>query len=232
LIGMMAVNMAGNWPAAVNIEILRRVLVGTEFGHAWIWHLILVGLLVIATLASRPRALWIAVLATLATANLAQVGHAAMGEGLAGDLHRLNQAIHLLAAGAWVGGVATLSFSLFAARTRPADSLPVLRRFSGAGSIVVTLVLVTGTINGVLLVGSLPALFSTDYGKTLLIKFALVAAMIALATFNRVYLLPRHQTDLDGAARRLRRLAATEFVIGLSVILVACLLGSLDPPGA
>src|SRR5579871_5010832 len=77
LIGAMAANMAGDWSAAVSGGILAKVLGGTSFGQVWIGRFVLLVLLMAAMLISR-HGIWTALFATLATASLGLVGHAAM----------------------------------------------------------------------------------------------------------------------------------------------------------
>ena len=45
-------------------------------------------------------------------ASLGLVGHAAMQTGAEGVLHRMNHAVHLLTAGAWLGGLIPFAMCL------------------------------------------------------------------------------------------------------------------------
>ncbi len=85
----------------------------TAFGHAWAAHLALAAALV-AVVVFAPRGRWAATsLASAAVlASLGLVGHAAMQTGAEGLLHRLNHAVHLLAAGAWIGGLIAFAMCL------------------------------------------------------------------------------------------------------------------------
>jgi len=97
-------------------------------------------------------------------------------------------------------------------------------------------VFVTGTINGCYLVASPAALFGTSYGRLLLLKVALFAAMVALAARNRFILTPRVRQRFRGnadasrvAMQGIARNALKEALLGLGVALVVGVLGMSVP---
>jgi copper resistance protein D len=101
--------MAASPAAAIDPAALGAVLFGTRFGRVWSGHLLLAILLVSASFRRTRR--WqsvILILSLLLLASLGWIGHAAMEEGAAGIAHGLNQTVHLLAAGLWLGGLAPL----------------------------------------------------------------------------------------------------------------------------
>ena len=105
--------MMGQALSGLESEAVRALLLSTTIGWAFLVRLALLTL-AIPFVRSRPRvaaALYAGVLMTLPWS-----GHAAAGEGLPGMLHRLNDGLHLLAAGLWCGAIAW--FALLAARSR------------------------------------------------------------------------------------------------------------------
>ena len=99
--------------------------------------------------------------------------------------------------------------------------------------------LATGIVNGWLLVGGIPALAGTDYGRLLLIKLALFVAMVVIAAFNRLRLTPR-LVRAAGAAiapvkgdglRALARNSMIEATLGLAIVVIVGALGT-TPPGS
>jgi putative copper resistance protein D len=88
-----------------------------------------------------------------------------------------------------------------------------------------------------LIVGpTLDGLFSSLYGRLLLLKLALFGAMLGLAAANRYRLSPQLETALDvgdhsDAVIALRRSLCME--AGLAVVILAAVawLGVLSPPG-
>jgi len=232
LLSLESASMGGSWKEGLDTDTIVAVLTDTEFGRVWQRRIVLAALSAMAVAATSPRRPWIAGASALLLASLALVGHAAMVEGIVGELRRLNQAAHLLAAGAWLGGLAPLLLTLAATRANPAAALPMLHRFSTYGTLAVAVILVTGAINAATLVGGVAGLVGTPYGWTLLAKLALVAGLIAFAGVNRFRLVPRIARDPERAAVRLHRSVTWEIALGALVVLVASLLGTLAPPGA
>lgn len=162
-------------------------------------------------------------------ATVLEAGHShafAMAHGLSALL--LSQALHLLAAGAWLGGLVPL---LLVVRQAPlAIAAFAARRFSALGLASVATLAVTAIFQGWLLSGGVAGLARTAYGAVLLVKAVLFLVLVAIAAFNRVRLTPR-LAALHGEQSRhaiIRNIRA-ETIIGLCVVLAASLLSSLEP---
>ena len=238
MVPCVAGSMAGSLESGFDPQVLEAVLLGTGFGHAWCLHLALAVLLVaLSALPERyefPGAT--ATLALLVLASLGWVGHAAMEEGAIGIVHRLNQAVHLAAGGIWLGGLLPLGLLLRRATGPGGGAFQSLARtalphFSQMGYAAVVLVALTGMVNTALLVGSFDGLVDTPYGRLLLVKLALVAAMVAMALGNRFCLLPRVTGSMDPAPplRALYRSVAVEQGLGLAILAVVAVLGTWPP---
>ena len=221
---LIAASMAGTWEAAIDSATLRRVLGNTFFGQVWSWHLLLNGALVMLLLtpwrASLPLRL---ILSGLLLATLAPVGHGAMLDGISGQLLILNQIVHLICVGAWLGGLLLLVMIL-----RKPDGLPVgtlLQRFSGVGYALVAGLVITGLINVRVLTGQFwPTPLLSGFALILLIKVLLVAAMVGLALFNRM--------QIRACEQRLSTLRASvvlEWLLGIGAVAAVSLLGTLPP---
>lgn len=234
----VAGSMAGSLELGFDPQVLEAVMLGTGFGHAWCLHLALAVLLVaLSALPERyefPGAT--ATLGLLVLASLGWVGHAAMEEGAIGIVHRLNQAVHLAAGGIWLGGLLPLGLLLRRATGPDGGTFQSLARtalphFSQMGYAAVVLVALTGMVNTARLVGSFDRLIDTPYGRLLLVKLALVAAMVAVALGNRFRLLPRLLGSIDPAPplRALCRSVAVEQGLGLAVLAVVAVLGTWPP---
>jgi putative copper resistance protein D len=226
MVPVTAAGMAGSGGAALSPAILATVLFATQFGHAWCWHLGFAAALIGAA-CLRPAGPTL-VLAGLSLASLGFVGHASDMEGLPGLGHELNQAVHLLAGGAWLGGLLPLYALL--RRTRPDD--PAIEsgvaHFSQMGYVAVALIAATGVTNTCMLVGSFGALFGTAYGRLLSVKVALYLVMVAIALINRLSLAPRLGTD-GAAPARLARSVVVEQALGLAVLAAVSVLGTWPP---
>ena len=213
-------SMAGSWSDTLDPATLKLVLGSTFFGKVWTAHLLLNVLLLVALYTTFRFGL-IAVVSFLLLATLAPVGHGAMLDGWQGQLLILNQMIHLLCVGAWVGGLAVLWWVL----TRPAgvEVDAVLSRFSHIGFVLVAGIIVTGLINTRVLTGALwPTPLFQGFALILLIKVSLVVLMLLLALFNLVM-------SRAGHFAVLRSSVALEWLLGLSAIAAVSLLGTLPP---
>jgi copper resistance protein D len=230
-----AARMSGLPPArALNSETLGTVLAQTLFGRVWIVRFALaLGLGAALFLSRRGAALDAdsAVLAAGLLASLAWAGHAAGERGSDRVVHLAADATHLLAAGAWVGSLLPLARVLAGSHAIELGERAT-RRFSAMGIACVSVLVVTGTVSAWYTVGSVPALFGTDYGWLLLAKLVLFAAMLALAGANRLRWTPRlRATSLEAglALRRLRRNAMAEASLGVAVLGVVGALGITVP---
>ncbi len=223
-------SMADDWSAAIDPDTMGGVMTGTRFGIVWSWRFIPIILAVTAAAATGPRRIWIAGAGLLVLASLGLVGHAAMDEGWFGAFRRTTQAVHLLAAGAWLGGLIPLALVVAATRSNPGRAVRALRRFSLYGIAAVVVVLATGVLNTVALVQRREGLLGTDYGHVLIVKLAMVVCLIGLALNNRLLLTPALETHPDRAARHLRLTVVIEIAVGALVIVTASLLGTLAPP--
>jgi copper transport protein len=135
------------------------------------------------------------------------------------------EVVHLLAVGAWIGGLAVLALSARRAR------LEAVRRFSVLALRAVIVIAVTGAWQGLAQVSSRAALTSTDYGRVLALKAAVFLVVLALAAVARFRQLPHAGHETGGAPGGLRRLLAVEASGGAVVVLVAALLANTVPAG-
>ncbi|WP_374442773.1 copper homeostasis membrane protein CopD [Pseudomonas panipatensis] len=224
-LGLVAASMASDWSAAVDAPTLRLVLGHTFFGKVWAWHLLAnLGLLLTLCLplaADNPLRL---LLAGALLASLAPVGHGAMLDGWAGLGLMLNQGLHLLCAGAWLGGLLLLAALLY--RAPDATHGEALRRFSGVGYLLVGGVMASGLANVWALVGQWPDPRHSVFGLVLTFKLLLVAGMLGLALLNRLALAFRERRLLA-----LRRSVLLEWLCGLAAVALVSLLGTLSPAG-
>jgi copper resistance protein D len=211
---------------------------GTRFGQVSIIRLVLAILLAVAVGwpsaadATMGRLVISALLAVALLTSLAWIGHAGATPGLAGQFHMAADALHLMAAGAWIGGLPPLAMLLACARRSPAPrwaniTITVVRRFSWLGIGSVGTLLATGLVNTLSLVGGIEGLTHTDYGQLLLLKIGLFVAMVGIAAINRFHLTPRLATA--GVVGRLQRNSTAEIVLGATVLLLVGALGTMPP---
>lgn len=209
----------GAWP----------VLFDTRFGLVWCVRLVLAVLLGLMIFRPALRGLKLGTAAAL-VALPALVGHAGATPGIAGDFHLLSDMAHLLAAGAWLGGLPAFWLALTWARREPGWEnfiASTTRRFSVVGILSVTTLLASGLVNSWNLLSGPRDLVATGYGRLIALKIGLFVAMLAIAAVNRFYLTPR--LPERGALRALQRNSLAEIFLGLCVLLLVGMLGTRAP---
>jgi putative copper resistance protein D len=175
------------------------------------------------------------VAAALATGLLiapALTGHAGAAPGVAGQFQLAADALHLLAAGAWVGGLLPLAMLLAAAcRSKDPSWTAVVstavRRFSLLGIASVAALLASGLVNTWYDVGGFAALVDTAYGRLVVLKLGLFAAMVAIAAVNKFRLTPR--LAAASAVRGLQRNSLIEAALGFAAVAAVGALGAMAP---
>jgi copper transport protein len=150
--------------------------------------------------------------------------------------------VHVLGASVWVGGIACLLGALPAAtrELRPADRtrllLAVLARFSPLALASVIAIAITGVVQAYIDVRSVEGLLHTTYGALILIKVALLGALIGLGWVNRERVIPALEqiVQAGGPPGRTgalaRRTMRGELALMLTVLGVTAALVSYAPP--
>jgi putative copper resistance protein D len=236
-----AASMSGSLSEAADAEVLWTVIQDTNFGMVWTARMLLAVLILIVTalrffpMATHLPKITVPILAAALLASLAGTGHTQVEEGWVRTAHILSDAAHLLGAGAWLGGLVPLGYVLASTSSTSSEMWQadrVLLRFSAMGYAAVAVLVGTGLVNSLLLVGSVSGLVNTPYGQTLLVKLSLFAGMLSLAIANRFWLVP---SLLASAAerivwlRRLRNHVLGEQLLGLMILSVVSLLGTMQP---
>lgn len=225
-----AATSTGSWSDAIDRELLATLLFNSSAGTAWMVRAGLAMLLtIILCRAPVGRAALLAAAVTLA--SLALTGHARMDSGWREAFHALNDVLHVLSGGAWLGALLMLPLCLtqMSDPIYAAEAGSALRRFSTRGHFAVGTVVVTGAINTFLTLPPWPAELNSKYWLLLGVKVCLAAAMIVLALVNRYVIVPRIRTRFHESIRRIRCGTYAELALGLCVLLVVAEVGLLDP---
>lgn len=246
LILVAIAEMMGQPVGALDWSTVETMVASTSFGWAFAARFALL-CVAIGVLALPPKP-WsraaAAILLGLAVATLPWSGHAAASGGGSGLLHRLNDALHLLASGLWIGAIGWFAYLVRAAHRRPdrpasVSLLETMHRFAPFGATLVGIIALTGILNAHLVFGleSSIAVLWTPYGLLLAIKIALVGAMLLFAARNA--LLGRRAAR-EGYDRRLnagpvlpelRRSLLAELSLAAVVIGCVAILGLMSPMG-
>ncbi len=224
---------------ALSTSAWGAVLFETQFGRVWQLRLGLIAaaFVLVASALAQVKArralvvvLWLVSVVLLI--SLTWISHAAAATvhpfGVSGDM------LHLCAAGLWIGGLVPLA--IFLARVRASFSLGetvvrVVHRFSTLSLCCVSVLVVSGISNSWLLVGSIHALFTTPYGRLLLVKLTLFAILIAIGARNRFLIEAKPLKAPAGrnVLSQLRRNVICEAWLGSAVVAIVACLGVTPP---
>jgi copper transport protein len=174
----------------------------------------------------RPRPVLLAG-ACLVAVSFALSGHAATAGP--GWITVPALTVHALSAAYWVGAFAPL---LLALRRLPrAEAHALLAAFSTWAVVAVACLLLAGFALSALQLRTPSALITTDYGRLLLLKLALVALLLGLGAINRLVLTPSLERGA-AAVPRLRRTIGADLALAAGVVVVTAGLGTVPPPRA
>ncbi|HEX9164432.1 MAG TPA: CopD family protein [Gemmatimonadales bacterium] len=237
-------------------ELVSTILRETAWGRGWVLQVLAAGLAVTGFFAARamPRPGWLMSAAATTAVVLAAplTGHATASERAGGWGYPLDVA-HLLGTGAWLGTLALLVAAGLPAATSSGreresageggderegtgvgGSVPpvaiLVRAFSpialtGAGvAILAGLALAFRYLDG-----SLTALWTTDYGRVLLLKLGVLGVVIAIGATNWKVITPK--LDRPDGATRIRRSSVLELLFGTVLLAVTAVLVSTGMPG-
>ena len=212
----------------VTAELLELVALQSRWGGQWRPQAIVTVMAVCAVVSVRflPRAGWW--LCAFSVAGLAiafpMTGHAmahAGGVALAWTL----QAGHIVAVGLWLGTLTAVFCAIVALRGTPGPDGQVaalVHAFSPVAIGAVSAVVVTGAWTTVLYLDGWNELWTTPWGRALLLKVVLVSATGAVGAYNWRKLRPRLGTSsVTGALMRSSRL---ELVLGGLVLVITAIL--------
>ncbi|HEX7318620.1 MAG TPA: copper resistance protein CopC [Pyrinomonadaceae bacterium] len=233
---------------------LGGVIAGTGYGRSWLVQAAgAVALLLVVALvgravgrdpAGRNKGLW---WAGLAASALLMVGPSLTGHAVVAAKHYplavLSDWLHLVAGGAWVGGLFHLALTLPPALRqldggRRARALSrVIALFTKVALPCVGVLSLAGVYNAYLHLGGVRGLWVTPYGRTLVAKLVIVLAMIVLGAVNGFRFGPRAgrlagEGDEAGRAdveRGFGRSVKVEAALGVLVLLVTAFLVFMTP---
>ncbi len=239
------------WWQALTLDRLWSLLSGTQYGRVWLVRLALMtllgGILWLHGLERDGKDWWalrfeVAGLAVSILLAQAWMGHAAAGEGIRLVYQVLVDGLHLLASGVWLGSLPLLVLLLV---WMEHDNDPgaeyiaaeATRRFSAIALASMSLLILSGLANAWELVGTIPALIGTTYGRLLMLKGGLLLPLLGLAALNLLRDKPRllqciaapEGPDRRHLLRRLRRNVLGELMLGGFILLVVGALSIMPP---
>ena len=220
--------IAGADSVAATLRAAPVVAFQTHYGRWFVVRCALLAVVVLLPFGQRAVLVIALALAGVALAMQPLLGHAGAIGGVVGAELITSETLHLLAAGAWLGGLLPL---FIAVRMLPHEgAASACRSFTPIGLAAVLLLAGTAVVQVVDLMGGLPGLFGTSYGHVALVKLALFFVLLSLAGLNRLVLTEQLASDHSRAARWHMGLSVLfEMALGVAVIVMASLLASLMP---
>jgi putative copper export protein len=160
------------------------------------------------------------ILAGSALGLQAATSHAGAMGSVTGHSLMIAEALHVSAAGAWLGALVPLLIFL---ATVPSEAAAfAIQRFFPLGLVTVLVIAATSLMQAIYLVGSVPALFGTTYGHVVLLKLFLFLLLLVFAALNRFVFSAKPGV-------RLRRSITGETALAIFLMLAAGSLAHLTP---
>ena len=223
---------------------IPRVLAHSDYGFYWLWRagiwllLLAVAFRIIACGWSRLTAALL-LIASLATMLLVSVTSHAGEDGLWSVINLVNW-LHLVSISLWGGAVVTYALIVMSELRKQADPEQMAvtaERLSTLATAALVVVMLSGIFNSWQQMNTFSQLWSTDYGRVLVIKLVLVAIMMCIGALNRFHWVPKlaascREAGLQWGASssRLLQVLRVDSAVFLVILIVAVILGGQSPP--
>jgi putative copper export protein len=217
---------------ALTREIFDLVVFESSWGHSWQLQAVAAGVTLLVVLLVRST--WVLIPLALITAGLAPLtGHAIenpWGANVGVFLHGLHQ----LGGGAWIGTLfLVIAAGYGGSRELPdAERHPFIAALVHAYSPIALAGVATAVLAGLVLafgyLDPLNTLWSTGYGRMLIIKILLLGGTAAIGAYN--WRLVRPRLGGEASSRRLYRSATAELIIGSLLLGATAILVALPAP--
>ena len=136
--------------------------------------------------------------------------------------------LHLVGAGAWLGGLVPLLLMVQGASPRAGAT--AARWFSPLGQWCIAALVVSAAYQAWVLIATIPGVIGTAYGWMALAKFALLAALLGFAAINRYRFAPALIGGDAAATRRvLVRSITLQTGVAVAIVVAAGVLSELPP---
>ncbi|HEX6489782.1 MAG TPA: copper resistance protein CopC [Gaiellaceae bacterium] len=195
--------------------------------------LAIVGATLSAVAVVERRVGWLALLAGVALLPVPSLAGHALDPGQIRPLNVAADLLHVAAAAVWIGGLLALVLALprVSRSLEPAErarlTAALIPRLSAIALVSVALLAVTGLVRVLSELSALRQLWTSGYGRALLIKTGLLAALVAIGWSNRSRLAPRLTSS--GVSATLRRNLLVELALLAGVVTAVAFLTDLAP---
>jgi copper transport protein len=136
--------------------------------------------------------------------------------------------LHLSAASLWIGALATMALLLWTGA--PELRKAAFMRFSRLATVLIAVVLGAGVYLAIVRLPNVSDLWTTGYGRVLLVKIWLVSFALLWGAFHHFVVAPALERADSGFLGRIGRSLAGESMVGMAVLLLAAILVDSRPP--
>ena len=230
----LAASMSGSASLHDNLALIPTILASTHQGTLWYWNSAAIVLLLLSIF-NTSRIPAIAIWTSLASLLLIAFAKAATGHAAdQGDFTLVEalQAIHILATAVWSGAVLVSGLIVLPELSRLRGHTAVWH-YTASLSRSATYALIAVLLSGIYtadreLNNTLAGLWTSAWGKILIVKIAFVLVAVSLGATCR--LLHRRADSTQQRSTQIVRLVTSEAVVMIAVICLSGLLGNNAPP--
>ena len=209
----------------LTVDDMLGVVTKSTFGHVFLVRFVLLACLCVLSLTGSTAVRTIVAGSALVT--LAVTSHAA-ASALRPEMGMLADALHLLTAGFWVGGLVALVPEVLAKPRDNARLIALLKLFSRWGVASVAVLIASGTLNAILIL-DMEMSWNRSYVTWLAIKITVAAVMVVLALSNKFNVLPGLEQGDREAAATIPLTVLAELGGAMAVLLIVGFLGTTAP---
>jgi len=204
----------------------------TRFGYAFVTmtlvFALVLALIYVSWLLDRVEPLVPALgLAVVFAGGLSVSGHDAVDPGSSWKTE-IADWLHLSAASLWIGALATMALLLWTGA--PELRKAAFMRFSRLATVLIAVVLGAGVYLAIVRPPNVSDLWTTGYGRVLLVKIGLVSFALLWGAFHHFVVAPALERADSGFLGRIGRSLAGESMVGMAVLLLAAILVDSRPP--
>jgi copper transport protein len=218
-------------------HVLRAMVIGSDWGRVWLFQLAVALATLVAFMAARRGSTPAWVAAGLGAAALA-LGLALGGHAMAVPRFAaatvLAHVVHTVAASGWLGTLLAIALvGLPLARRLDRDDRwlvirDIIHTFSPIALVFGGVTVLAGTFIAWTHLGTLPALWTTEYGRVLLAKLTFLTLTAATGAYNWLRVRPALGDQIS--ASRLKRSSIVELVIAALILAATAVLVATPPP--
>jgi copper transport protein len=193
----------------------------------------IVGATLAAIAVVERRVGWLALLAAVALLPVPSIAGHALDPGQIRPLNVVADVLHVAAAAVWIGGLLALAVALprvtrrFEPAQRARFRAVLVPRLSAIGLVSVALIAATGLVRVLSELSAVSQLWTSGYGRALLVKTGLLAALVGIGWVNRSRLVP--SVLRTGVRDALRRNVVVELALLAGIVTAVAFLTDLAP---